>query len=96
MQIELRHLGLTVDETMRFQRLGGRLLYADARACATPSAVRTNTRGQAELWKYGISGDVPILLVTLHDHNELKLFRELVKAHEYLRRSGFLLRFWWR
>jgi len=88
MQIELRHLGLTVDETMRFQRLGGRLLYADARL-RDADAVRTNTRGQAELWKYGISGDVPILLVTLHDHNELKLFRELVKAHEYLRRSGF-------
>jgi cyclic beta-1,2-glucan synthetase len=87
-QIELRHLGLTVDETMRFQRLGGRLLYADARL-RDADAVRTNTRGQSELWKYGISGDVPILLVTLHDHGELTLFRELVKAHEYLRRSGF-------
>ncbi len=68
-QIELRHLGLTVDETMRFQRLGGRLLYGDARL-RDADAVRTNARGQAELWKYGISGDVPILLVRLHDDDE--------------------------
>jgi len=87
MQIELRHLGLTVDETMRFQRLGGRLLYADARL-RDHDAIRANSRGQSELWKYGISGDVPILLVCLHDHGELNLFRELVKAHEYLRRCG--------
>jgi cyclic beta-1,2-glucan glucanotransferase len=87
-QIELRHLGLTVDETMRFQRLGGRLIYADARL-RDHDAIRANSRGQSELWKYGISGDVPILLVCLHDHSELMLFRELVKAHEYLRRSGF-------
>ena len=30
-QIELRHLGLTIEETMRFQRLAGRLLYGDPR-----------------------------------------------------------------
>jgi cyclic beta-1,2-glucan synthetase len=87
-QIELRHLGLTVEETMRYQRLGGRLLYADGRL-RDADAVRNNTRGQSELWKYGISGDLPIFLVTLRDHSEMTLFRELVKAHEYLRRCGF-------
>jgi cyclic beta-1,2-glucan glucanotransferase len=87
-QIELRHLGLTVDETMRFQRLGGRLLYADARL-RDADAVRRNTRPQSELWKYGVSGDMPILLVSLRDHGDVTLFRELVKAHEYLRRCGF-------
>src|SRR5262249_44376070 len=30
-QIELRHFGLTADDVMRFQRLGGRLLYGDPR-----------------------------------------------------------------
>ncbi len=30
-QVELRHLGLTPEDTMRFQRLAGRLLYGDPR-----------------------------------------------------------------
>src|SRR6185295_10026906 len=30
-EIEMRHLGLTVEDTMRFQRLAGRLLYGDPR-----------------------------------------------------------------
>jgi cyclic beta-1,2-glucan synthetase len=86
-QIELRHLGLTIEETMRFQRLSGRLMYGDPRL-RSADAVRRNTRGQAELWKYGISGDLPILLVHLKDGAEATLLRDLLKAHEYLRRKG--------
>jgi len=86
-QIELRHLGLTIDETMRFQRLSGRLMYGDPRL-RSADAVRRNTRGQAELWKYGVSGDLPILLVHLKQDIELALLRDLLKAHEYLRRKG--------
>ncbi|MGH9172780.1 MAG: GH36-type glycosyl hydrolase domain-containing protein [Vicinamibacterales bacterium] len=87
-QIELRHLGLTIEETMRFQRLAGRLLYGDPRLRAR-EAIEANTRGQSALWKYGISGDLPILLVRLSDNAEIPLFRELLKAHEYLRLKGF-------
>ncbi len=88
-QIELRHLGLAVDETMLFQRLGGRLIYADQRL-RVPEAVEENVRGQNELWKYGISGDLPILLARLTDASEVPLVRELLKAHEYLRMKGFV------
>jgi cyclic beta-1,2-glucan synthetase len=86
-QVELRHLGLTVEETMRFQRLSGRLMYGDPRLREI-DAVRRNTRGQSELWKYGISGDLPILLVHIKDDSEAALLRDLLKAHEYLRRKG--------
>ena len=46
-------------------------------------------RGQSALWKYGISGDLPIVLVRVTDHSGVPLFRELLKAHEYLRLKGF-------
>ena len=87
-QIELRHMGLTTEETMRFQRLAGRMLYGDPRL-RVREAIEANTRGQTALWKYGISGDIPILLVRITDHIEIPLFRELLKAHEYLRLKGF-------
>jgi cyclic beta-1,2-glucan synthetase len=86
-QIELRHFGLSVEDTIRYQRLAGRLLYGDPRLRA-PDAILANRRGQPELWKYGISGDLPMLLMRISDGTELPLFRELLKAHEYLRSRG--------
>ena len=35
------------------------------------------------LWKYGISGDNPILLVKLRDNNDTYLINEVTKAKEY-------------
>jgi cyclic beta-1,2-glucan synthetase len=86
-QIELRHLGLTVEDTLRFQRLAGRLLFTDPRL-RSPDAVAANRRGQSALWKYGISGDVPIVLLTIQDGTQLSLLSDLLKAHEYLRNKG--------
>ena len=51
-------------------------------------AVEDNRRGQRELWKYGISGDLPILLVRVAGEAAPPLVVELMKAHEYLRLKG--------
>jgi cyclic beta-1,2-glucan synthetase len=86
-QIELRHFNLTVEDTILFQRLAGRLLYDDPRL-RLRDAVESNLHGQTDLWKYGISGDVPMLLVRVAEPSHVALFRELLKAHEYLRLKG--------
>src|SRR5688572_901996 len=86
-QIELRHLGLSVEDTMRFQRLAGRIMYGDPRL-RSAAAIRSNLRGQHELWKYGISGDMPIVLVRVMEGSGVPLVRDLLKAHEYLRLKG--------
>ncbi|MEO8392103.1 MAG: hypothetical protein ABI700_03840, partial [Chloroflexota bacterium] len=43
------------------------------------------TKGQSGLWAYGISGDLPILLVRISDVAELPLVLELLRAHTYWR-----------
>jgi cyclic beta-1,2-glucan synthetase len=88
-QIELRHLGLTSEDTIEFQRLGGRLISGDARLRAA-EAIEQNGAGQRDLWKYGISGDLPILLVRVTEAGGVPLVGELLKAHEYLRGKGLL------
>jgi cyclic beta-1,2-glucan glucanotransferase len=88
-QIELRHLGLTLEDTLRFQRLASRLLFGDPRL-RSPDDVQVNRRGQSELWKYGISGDLPLVLLTIEDGSQLSLLSDLLKAHEYLRGKGLL------
>ena len=86
-QIELRHLGLTIEDALRFQRFAGRLIFGDPRLRA-PDAVEANRRPQSELWKYGISGDLPIALVSIEDASQLPLLSDMLKAHEYLRGKG--------
>ncbi len=86
-QIELRHLNLTVDDTTLFQRFAGRLISGDNRLRAF-DAIAENRQGQRDLWKYGISGDIPIVLARVADGTEAPLIVELLKAHEYLRLKG--------
>ena len=86
-QIELRHLNLTVEDTNLFQRLGGRVVSGDTRLRGA-EAVEANRKGQRDLWKYGISGDIPIVLAGVADSAGVPLVAELLRAHEYLRRKG--------
>ncbi|MBA3888619.1 MAG: hypothetical protein H0X67_23265, partial [Acidobacteria bacterium] len=86
-QVELRHLNLSLEDTTRFQRIGGRLITGDARLRSI-EAIEANTRGQRDLWKYGISGDIPILLARVADGSHLPLVADLLKTHEYLRLKG--------
>jgi cellobiose phosphorylase len=40
------------------------------------------------LWAYSISGDLPIVLVRITDHEHLVLVRQMVQAHAYWRLKG--------
>jgi cellobiose phosphorylase len=87
-EIELRHLGVSREDEARFQRLAARVMYADPRL-RSPDAILHNTGVPPDLWKFGISADFPIVLVTVTDAAELSLAQELVRAQEYLRARGF-------
>ena len=40
------------------------------------------------LWKFGISGDLPIVLVSVSDAGEVSVAQELIRAQEFLRARG--------
>ena len=40
---------------------------------------------QSELWKYGISGDLPLILVKIKDVNDGYVIREILKAYEFFK-----------
>ena len=87
-QVEMRHLGITSDEAHLFERLASRVFYADASLRAEPEVRERNTLGQPALWPYGISGDLPILLVKVVEENDLPLVRQVLQAQEYWRLKG--------
>ncbi|MFY9572711.1 MAG: glucoamylase family protein, partial [Blastocatellia bacterium] len=89
-QVEMRHLQIDADEAHLFQRLAGRLLYSDPSLRPRPHVLGLNTRDQSSLWAYGISGDVPIGLVRIREESDLRMVRQLLRCHEYLRLKGLI------
>ena len=58
------------------------------RCAPTPACSLRNRRGQSGLWGYGISGDLPIVLLQIGDAASIELVRQLVQAHAYWRLKG--------
>jgi cellobiose phosphorylase len=85
---QLRLLNLAVREVNVIQRLAGRLIYCDPRL-RVADALEANRLAQDGLWKFGISGDLPIVIVRVRESSQLALVRELLRAHEYCRLKSF-------
>ncbi|HTU17645.1 MAG TPA: glucoamylase family protein, partial [Gemmataceae bacterium] len=88
-QVELRHLQITTADVHLFQRLATHLLYTGPALRANPDVLAANRQGQSGLWRYGISGDNPILLVRAGSPDDLPLVRHLLMAHSYFRMKSF-------
>ncbi|MGD1993135.1 MAG: glucoamylase family protein, partial [Anaerolineae bacterium] len=85
-RIDLHNLNLGTEDVARFQRLLSALLYPHQALRARAATLKANTRGQAGLWPYAISGDYPILLVRIDSREDVALVRELLRAHIYWRK----------
>ena len=66
--------------------LGAALPRPELRARADAGAVHGSAKDA--LWSYGISGDLPILLLRVDDPSSSSWCRELLLAHEYWRLNG--------
>ena len=84
-QVQLRHLGIDADEAYLFQELAGRILYSDATLRPSSTVLMGNNRGPSGLWRHGISGDLPIVLVRIDEAEDQSIVRQLLRAHEYWR-----------
>jgi cyclic beta-1,2-glucan synthetase len=84
-QVQLHHLGIDPDEAYLFQELASRILYSDPTLRPSSAMLTRNTRGPSALWRYGISGDIPIVLVRIDEPEDQGIVRQLLRAHEYWR-----------
>ncbi|MDP2319895.1 MAG: glucoamylase family protein [Acidobacteriota bacterium] len=82
-----RHMDVSSDEAVLFERLASRVAGADGSLRAAGDVLAANEMGQNSLWTHGISGDLPILLVRVLEH-DLGLVREALEAQEYWRLKG--------
>jgi len=87
-QVVLRQLNATEADAQSFGRLASSILYANHSLRAEASVLSNNRRTQSGLWGYGISGDLPVMLLQIGDMDNIDLVRQLVQAHAYWKLKG--------
>ncbi len=87
----MRHLEMTTPMLEHAQTLLSLLVYPHAARRANTVALDAPAKGQSGLWPFGISGDYPILLLSLNDETEAEVLQDLLRAHSYWRRRGLLI-----
>jgi len=87
-QVQLRHLNIEPLQAHLFQRLAARIIYSDSTLRPRSHVLTLNQKTQSALWPYGISGDLPIVLVRISNEKYIPTIRELLHGHEYLRMRG--------
>ncbi|HEY0945651.1 MAG TPA: glucoamylase family protein [Opitutaceae bacterium] len=86
--VTLRQLNVTEAEAQLYGRLASALIYADPARRASSALLRSNRRGQSGLWSYGVSGDVPLVLLRITEHRKIDFVRQLIQAHSFWRTHG--------
>lgn len=83
--INTKNLNITGSD-MRIYNIMLNYLYQTTRLSVNEERMdllRKNALGQAGLWKFGVSGDRPIILVEINDIADLSFVFEILKAFEY-------------
>jgi cyclic beta-1,2-glucan synthetase len=87
-QLSLRHLGMSAEQAQNSERLASRMFFSDASLQADRQTLARNTLAQNGLWRFGISGDLPIVLVRVGKAEDVALVRLILTAHEHWRLKG--------
>jgi cyclic beta-1,2-glucan synthetase len=87
-QVVLRQLNASEADAQLFGRLASSVVYVSPALRAETATLKRNRRGQSGLWGYGISGDLPIVLLRIGNAENIHLVQQLVQAHAYWRLKG--------
>lgn len=83
--LELKYLEITRTQLNAFQDLISPVFYPGGIYRGPDENIRRNFMNQSFLWKFGISGDNPILLLMVRSIREERIVKDVLKAYEYLR-----------
>ena len=87
-EAESIYLGLKGRDIEKYQKMLSLLLFRNPMKNLETGIVPSHVYSQSDLWKFGISGDLPILLVKIRDINEKYILKDVLKAYEFFRNKN--------
>ena len=87
-QVEMKYLGIKSTQANLYQVMASKILFLNSTFRDREEYIKKINKGQYALWQYGISGDLPIMLLIVRESKDRDLVRRLLNAHEYLSLKG--------
>lgn len=88
MQVELRNLSITENQANIYQELASYILFLNDKRKDREDYIKNINKHQKDLWAYGISGDLKIILLEIRNDDDLDTVRFVLKMHNYFRIQG--------
>ncbi len=84
-EAETIYLGLKGKDIEKYQKLLSYIIFNNPLKKLVLKELPKKIYSQSSLWKYGISGDIPIILLKIEDLNDMHVVQDILKAHEFFR-----------
>lgn len=86
--MERKYLSIKPEDMEYFDKMISHIIYQSPLKLKYSNMIIKNKKGQPGLWAYGISGDVPIILVTIKNADDIEIAKKMIMAHEYFNAKG--------
>ena len=84
-EAQSRYLRIKGKEIEQYQKMLSYIIFTNPCKKINLKNLPKHKYMQSELWKYGISGDLPLILVKIKDVNDIDIIKEMLKAYEFFR-----------
>ena len=86
-----RYLEITSDDMITYQKILSYIINFNPLRKLYINKFENEQFKQEELWRYGISGDNPIILAKIKEANDIYVIKELLKAYQYFQNKNILV-----
>ncbi len=87
-RIESGYLDIKTEDMDVYSRMVTSILFPGPGRLKYKETIEKNKKGQIGLWPFGISGDLPLVLVHINNKEQVDLVSNLLKAHEFWQMKG--------
>ncbi|MPW26752.1 cyclic beta 1-2 glucan synthetase [Alkalibaculum sp. M08DMB] len=86
--VEMKYLGIKSAQANLYQSMASRILFLSNLYQDREEYIKKVSKNQKDLWKHGISGDIPIVLVIIKEEIQIDMVTQMLKAHSYWTLKG--------
>ncbi|WP_160674597.1 glucoamylase family protein [Clostridium sp. C8-1-8] len=86
--LEMKYLAIKSFQANMFQSLAANMLFLTSYRRENEQYIKNLNKHQRDLWPYGISGDLPILMLVIKEEADMDLLRQVINLHYYWRSKG--------
>ena len=87
-QLELKYIGIKSAQANLYQSLASYILFLHSGRENREEFIKNIKLSQENLWAYGISGDLPIIILLVNSEDNIDLVRQVINMHYYWKTKG--------